>query len=119
MDGQGNALKRFRSPLRVLAASFQRSRDRWKQKCMDVKAELKRLKVRVSDVGKSRDAWRDKAETKQRQLEALQSQVQSLQEQLSEVQSHREGDDRHATAAEQKMSRPPRKDSSRCRTIPR
>lgn len=108
MDGQGNGLRDFRSPVRVLAACFQRSRDKWKQKCMDVKTELKRVKVRVSDVAKSRDAWRDKAETKQRELESLQAQVQELQDQLSEVQS---------AATELKMSRPTNEDSSRYQAI--
>ena len=85
--GQGKSLDEFRSPVRVLASFFQKSRDKWKQKCLDAKTELKRFKVRVSDVSKSRDAWREKAETKQRELESLQSQVQQLQSQLGEVTS--------------------------------
>ena len=98
MDGQGYGLQEFRSPVRVLAASFLKSRDNWKRKCMDVKTELKRFKVRVSDVAKSRDAWKDKAETRQRELEALQAEVQELQDQLRGV--HGPG-----AAAEKKMRR--------------
>ena len=49
------------------------------------KTELKRFQVRVSDVSKSRDAWKEKAEATQRELAALQAQVQQLQDRLSEV----------------------------------
>lgn len=113
MEGQEEGLGRFRSPVRVLAAFFEKSRDQWKQKCMDAKTELKRFKVRVSDVSKSRDAWREKAESKQRELEALQSQVQQLQGQLSDVTSEA------AVAQAQKTTLPPPADLSRCQTIDR
>jgi hypothetical protein len=85
MDGQAKCLHDFKSPVRVLAAFFQKSRDNWKQKCMEAKAELKRWKVRGADVGKSRDAWRSKAESRQKEIEALQAQVQRQQDQLAEV----------------------------------
>jgi hypothetical protein len=84
-------LNEFRSPVRVLASSFRKSRDQWKEKYMDAKTELKRFKVRVSDVLQSRDAWKKKSEAKQQELELLQAQVQQLQDQLNE-----------ATAREQK-----------------
>jgi len=95
MDGQAKSLHDFKSPVRVLAAFFQKSRDNWKQKCMEVKAELKRWKVRVADVCKSRDAWRSKAEIMQKEIEALQAQVQLQQDQFAEVTSQ-------AAAAEKK-----------------
>ncbi len=41
--GQGKSLDEFRSPVRVLASFFQKSRDKWKQKCLDAKTELKRF----------------------------------------------------------------------------
>jgi uncharacterized protein YdaU (DUF1376 family) len=102
MDGQIAGSNSFRSPPRVLVAFFQRSRDQWKQKCMEVKTELKRVKVRVADVSKSRDAWRNKAEDKQRQLEALQAQVQELQNQLSQDHLRQAGSP--GAAADQKKS---------------
>jgi len=108
MEGQAKSLDEFGSPMRVLAAFFQKSRDKWKQRCMDAKKELKRFKVRVHDVSKSRDAWREQAKSKQRELESLQSQVQQLEHQLSEVSSE-------ASAAEpQKMTLPPPAVSSLC-----
>jgi uncharacterized protein YdaU (DUF1376 family) len=100
MDGQGSGSHAFRSPPRVLAGFFQKSRDRWKQKCLHVKTELKRVKVRVADVSKSRDAWRNKAEDKQRQLEALQAQLQELQDQVSQEYLHQAGSP--GAAADQK-----------------
>lgn len=106
MADQGKRGSEFRSPARVLAWFFRKSRDQWKRKYVDAKTELKRFKVRVSDVSKSRDAWKEKAEAKQRELAALQSQVQQLQDRLSEV-----------SAREQKKTRPAEADSFPCRMI--
>jgi chromosome segregation ATPase len=108
MADQGRHLNEFRSPVRVLAAAFRKSRDQWKQKYMDAKAELKRFKVRVADVSHSRDAWKEKLEAKQRELELLQAQVQQLQDQVSE-----------ASARQQKMMLPAEADSFLCQSIRR
>jgi len=59
MADQGKRGNEFRSPVRVLASFFRKSRDQWKRKYVDAKTELKRFKVRVSDVSKSRDAWKE------------------------------------------------------------
>jgi peptidoglycan hydrolase CwlO-like protein len=83
VDAQTKDLNEFRSPVRVLAAFFQKSRDQWKQKYMDAKADLKRFKVRVADVSNSRDAWREKAEARQTELQAMQAQLQELQNQIN------------------------------------
>lgn len=109
MDGQVNSHHDFKSPVRVLAAFFQKSRDNGKQKCMEAKAELKRWKVRVADVCKSRDAWRSKAEIRQKKIEARQAQVQQQQDQLTEVTSQ-------AAADGKKIIRPPLADSFHCLT---
>ena len=98
MDGQAKSLHDFKSPVRVLATFFQKSRDNWKQKCMEAKAELKRWKVRVADVGKSRDDWRSKAEIRQKEIEALQAQVQLQQNQLAEAASTMAADDKKQSA---------------------
>jgi uncharacterized protein YdaU (DUF1376 family) len=108
---KGEGLGKFHSPVRVLAAFFKKSRDQWKQKCLEAKTELKRFKVRVADVSKSRDTWREKAEARQRELEALQFEVQQLQCNLSDVASQ-------AAAEEKKTTHPPA-DSFRCQMIDR
>jgi predicted nucleic acid-binding Zn-ribbon protein len=87
MADNAKSVNEFRSPARVLASFFRKSRDRWKQKYMDAKVELKRFKVRVADVLKSRDAWKEKTAAKQREIESLQAQMQQLQDQLSEASS--------------------------------
>ena len=69
----------FRSPARVLAGCFLRSRDKWKRKYQDLKSELKRYQVRVHDATQSRERWREKAEAKERELAALQAELQTLQ----------------------------------------
>ena len=72
-------LEGFRSPMRVLAMSFQRSRAKWKQKYLDQRAEIQRLKVRVHDVNESREQWRNQAQARQRELAELQASLAELQ----------------------------------------
>ena len=45
-----------------VAWSFRKSRDRWKAKCKQLKADIKRHTNRVADVIKSREHWRTEAE---------------------------------------------------------
>jgi uncharacterized protein YlxW (UPF0749 family) len=47
---------------------LKRSRDGWKQKYQQLKAEAKRLQNRVADVTKSRDRWRAQAEAAELRL---------------------------------------------------
>jgi len=77
----------FRSPTRVLASCFRRSRDNWKRKYKELKTELKRCQVRVHDVTRSRQQWREKAEANERELAALQAQLQELQRQVGSAVS--------------------------------
>jgi predicted nuclease with TOPRIM domain len=80
-SGEG---RRFRSPLRVVARFLERSRDLWKRKYMELKAELHRLKVRVQDMDKSRRQWRERAETSEAKVAELHAELQRLQAWLSE-----------------------------------
>lgn len=83
--------ERFRSPMRVLARSFQRSRAKWKQKYLDQRAELQRLKVRVHDVNESREHWREQAQTRQRELAELQAELMELQRRVGSAPSEGSG----------------------------
>jgi 3-methyladenine DNA glycosylase/8-oxoguanine DNA glycosylase len=83
-------LDAFRSPARVLAGCFLRSRDKWKRKYEGLKSELKRYQVRVHDVTQSRERWREKAEARERELAALQAELQELQRQVGSPPSEQE-----------------------------
>ena len=80
-------LEGFRSPMRVLARSFQRSRAKWKQKYLDQRAELQRLKVRVHDVKESREQWKEQAQSRQREFAELQAELTELQRRVGGIPS--------------------------------
>lgn len=58
MSGEG---KLYRSPLKKLAAFFERSRDGWKRKCLAAKLRVKRLQTKVAELEASRQRWREEA----------------------------------------------------------
>jgi hypothetical protein len=68
---------------RIQAWFLGRSRDLWKQKYMDLKAEAGRLQRRVADMAKSREKWRNEAEELRRRNHKLEAETAALQEQTA------------------------------------
>jgi hypothetical protein len=73
----------YTTPHRVQAWFLSRSRDLWKRKYMELKAECGRLQRRVADVGVSRESWRNEAEQLRRRVKELELQTAALQEQAA------------------------------------
>jgi septal ring factor EnvC (AmiA/AmiB activator) len=84
--------KPFKSPARVLASFFQRSRDGWKRKYQELKATVKAHKVRIADLSKSRDKWRLKADQAGEQVSVLRAEIDALR-----TQSDRRAEEKKTT----------------------
>lgn len=65
----------YLSPKRVLARAFEKSRDRWKEKYQSLQRELKARLTDVRDLRRSRDRWRTKAEALEQQTHELRAQL--------------------------------------------
>ena len=79
MDATVNQ-KEYKSPIRKLAAFFEKSRDRWKDKYIGAKADVKRLKNKVHFLVESKN------DLKQR-LKVLESEINQLRSQKQEMES--------------------------------
>ena len=77
-DEGDNPLEQYRSRPKQLARWLLESRDTLRKKYQGLKVELNRLKVRVSDVTKSRDNWRQQAEASDQQVHAMKAEVERL-----------------------------------------
>ena len=80
-----NPLDKYRSRPRQLATWLLASRDALRGKYQGLKIESKRLKVRISDVVKSRDHWRQRAEVSDQQVRAMKAEVERLTAQLEQA----------------------------------
>jgi hypothetical protein len=80
MDGK--LLGRFRSPTYLVVSRLLEGRANWKNKCKEARKEIKRYKNRVNDIGKSRESWRQRAETSERELKVLRGELEELKEEL-------------------------------------
>jgi chromosome segregation ATPase len=80
--GQPDTAPAYTTSKQVQAWFLGRSRDRWKKKYAEFKAEFKRLKQRVADVCKSRDGWRSEANAARLEVHALRARNAELQAQL-------------------------------------
>jgi uncharacterized protein Yka (UPF0111/DUF47 family) len=67
--------KEFSSPVGKLLSFFQRSRDRWKRKHHQRKAQCKKLSNQVRAVEKSRGRWKQLAEERKRRIRQLEREL--------------------------------------------
>jgi len=82
-----NNERKYRSPNRVLARSFRIGRDKWKQKYMDVRAELKRARQLATERGDSRDRWRAECDAAKEQARAAETLAQERLRELEELRA--------------------------------
>lgn len=69
---------KYRSRPKQLARWLLESRDTLRTKYQELKTDWKRLKVRVNDVSRSRDNWKQRAEVSDKQVQAMQAEVERL-----------------------------------------
>jgi hypothetical protein len=67
---------RWKSPYRKLVRFFERSRDRWKAKYLELRKEFKLMGNQVRAVEKSRQRWKQVAKQAQRQVCQLQQDLE-------------------------------------------
>ena len=73
----------------ALIWSFRKSRQRWKQKYRDLKADLKRHRNHVADATKARDQWRARAETADARAADLAAEVAALRARLDALEAEK------------------------------
>ena|SRR5271166_10451 len=80
-DEHGQEALGYRSPWRVLARFFEKSRDLWKTKYQTLQQRIKEFRTEVRDLRRSRDRWRAKAEALERQNKELRAEMRLQTEQ--------------------------------------
>jgi hypothetical protein len=69
--------KQYKSPVRKLLPFFERSRNRWKQKCAVAKTAVKLLKNQTEKLQRSRDRWKELARERGEELKRLRSELEA------------------------------------------
>ena len=82
-----NNERKYRSPNRVLARSFRIGRDKWKQKYVDARADLKRARKLATERGDSRDRWRAECDAAKEQARAAETLAQERLEELEQLRA--------------------------------
>ena len=70
--------KSYRSPRYKLVQFFERSRDGWKRKAQERKAQIKRFSGRLQKLRASRDRWKERAQALGGELAQVRQQLQEL-----------------------------------------
>lgn len=66
----------YTSPARKLIRFFERSRDNWKRKYMEVKRDRKKLSNQLRAVEKSREHWKDVARQERQRSQQLERELE-------------------------------------------
>lgn len=77
-DEVGSVLNQYRSRPKQLARWLLESRDTLREKYQELQINTKCLKVRVSDLDKSRNNWRQRADESEQKLQAMVAEVERL-----------------------------------------
>jgi hypothetical protein len=68
--------KEYRSPVPKLFRFFERSRNRWKEKCREAKVVIKRLTNGIQALKWSRDRWKALAKQQREELRRLRCELE-------------------------------------------
>ena len=79
--------RKYRSPNRILARSFRMARDKWKQKYMNARAELKRARQLAAERGDSRDRWRAECDAAMEQARVAETLAQERLQELEQLRA--------------------------------
>ena len=81
--------KTYKSPHAKLIRFFERSRNRWKAKCLDAKASRKRLQNRVRFLQHSKDRWKRRMRELEAELKTLKVQLRARAQELEAMKPSR------------------------------
>lgn len=90
MDGSATMsqiVKTFRTPVRILLPKLLKSRDDWKAKSHQRKAQLKSAKIKIRDLSASRDMWRQRTEQLQEENRQLQQRRERAERDLEQTRA--------------------------------
>jgi chromosome segregation ATPase len=73
----------FRTPVRILLPKLLKSRDDWKAKSHQRKAQLKSATIKIRDVSASRDLWRQRTEQLQEENRQFQERLERAEHELA------------------------------------
>jgi chromosome segregation ATPase len=71
--------KVYNSPVRKLVRFFEKSRDQWKAKCREAKAQIKLLKNRIRFLEESRERWKSRVKELEAEVAELKAREQALE----------------------------------------
>ena len=74
--------KTYRSPRHKLLTFFEKSRDRWKAKCLAAKRKAKALANDAAAVRRSRERWKALARQQSEEMEQLRQQLEEAKKSL-------------------------------------
>lgn len=77
----------YRTPPRILLPKLLKSRDDWKAKSDQRKADLKAAKVKIRDLSASRKRWRERTEQLEKEVSQLRARAEQAESKLHKTEA--------------------------------
>ncbi len=81
--------KQYKSPQRKLVKFFEKSRNQWKEKCIDAKKKIKRLSNRIRFLGESKGYLKNQVKKLKREIIRTESERQKIEKDIEELKKRR------------------------------
>ena len=78
--------KPYKSPARKLVRFFEKSRDQWKSKHHQAKANVKRLSNRICFLEKSKGQLKNRVQEQEKEIERLKARERALEQALENLE---------------------------------
>ncbi|MDY6894326.1 MAG: hypothetical protein SVO01_02745 [Thermotogota bacterium] len=80
--------KNYKSPRRKLVKFFETSRDKWKEKCLDAKYQIKLLKSKIRNLENSKAKYKNRAKEYEAKLKKLEKQARKMEQEMQEIKKN-------------------------------
>ena len=80
--------KQYKSPQRKLVKFFEKSRDQWKEKCLDAKVKIRRLSNRIRFLEESKGKLKNQVKELKNEISRMESERQKIERDLEELKQN-------------------------------
>lgn len=80
--------KEYKSPRRKLVKFFETSRDKWKEKCLEAKYQIKLLKIKIRNLENSKAKYKNHAKEYEAKVAKLEKQARKMEQEIQELKKN-------------------------------
>ncbi len=81
---QNHAIKKYKSPKRILLRVFEKSRNKWRDKCKNAKYQIKLLRNKIRYLENNKAAFKNRVKALEAELQKMKGNEKRMSEQIEQ-----------------------------------